>query len=89
MINQTYSDFELIVVNDGSTDSSQQVIDEFTTKDDRIKSFTIKNHGQSYARNYALKYVTGNFITFIDSDDYYSKDFLKLCLIILLNIRQM
>ena len=78
VINQTYGDFELIVVNDGSTDSSQQIIDEFTTKDDRIKSFIIKNHGQSYARNYALKYVTGNFITFIDSDDYYSKDFLKI-----------
>ena len=80
VIKQTYSNFELIVVNDGSTDNSQQIIDEFVTKDDRIKKIIIKNHGQSYARNYALKYITGNFITFIDSDDYYSKDFLKIML---------
>ncbi len=77
VIKQTYENFELIIVNDGSTDKSQHIINKFSKADKRIKTYRIKNHGQSYARNYAFRHVTGDFITFIDSDDYYSKDFLK------------
>lgn len=71
LINQNYDNYEIIIVNDGSTDDSQKLIDEFQKKyPEKIKSFKKKNGGLSDARNFALKYVTGDYMIFCDSDDY-------------------
>lgn len=69
IINQTYKNFELIIVNDGSPDNSQKIIDKYVKKDKRIKSFIKENGGLSDARNYGLKYTTGDYLLFVDSDD--------------------
>jgi glycosyltransferase involved in cell wall biosynthesis len=70
IINQTLKSIEIIVVNDGSNDNSQQIIDEYCSKDERIKSIIKENGGLSDARNHGIDYVTGEYIAFIDSDDY-------------------
>lgn len=70
LINQTLTDIEIIVVNDGSLDNSQIIIDEYANKDKRIKSFIKKNGGLSDARNYGLNNAIGEYIMFVDSDDY-------------------
>lgn len=70
IINQTYKNFEAIIVNDGTKDNSQIVIDEYVKKDKRIKSYIKENGGLSDARNYGLKHVTGDYILFADSDDW-------------------
>jgi len=76
IINQSYKDFEAIVVNDGTKDSSQDIIDKYVKKDKRIKSYIKENGGLSDARNYGIRYVTGDYIVFIDSDDYINSDLL-------------
>ena len=76
IIHQTYDNFEVIVVNDGTKDDSQKIINKFVKKDKRIKSFIKENGGLSSARNYGLKEITGDYIVFIDSDDYIEKDYL-------------
>lgn len=78
VLNQTYTDFELIIVNDGSTDNSLEIISQYAAKDNRIKVITQSNQGQSVARNRALKEVKGNYIAFIDSDDFISSEFLNI-----------
>ena len=71
LVNQTLEDVEIIVVDDGSKDNSQQIIDEFQTKyPDKIKSFVKKNGGLSDARNFGLDRARGEYIGFVDSDDY-------------------
>ena len=70
LVNQTYKDLEIIIVNDGSTDKSLDIVLNYQKKYSNIKLFNIDNHGQSYARNYGLKYARGIYISFIDSDDY-------------------
>lgn len=70
-INQTYKDIEIICINDGSTDKSLEILNNFC--DDRIKITDIKNHGVGYARNLAISQATGDFIIFLDSDDYIEK----------------
>lgn len=71
---QTFVDFELILVNDGSTDSSLQICREFENKDSRVRVFDKQNGGQSSARNLGLTKASGKYISFIDSDDYISPD---------------
>ena len=72
--NQTLNDIEIICVDDGSTDSSSEILDDFSKKDSRFKIFHQKNHGAGFSRNVALKKVTGEFILFLDSDDWIEKD---------------
>ena len=60
IINQTYKNFEVIIVNDGTKDNSQQIIDEYVKKDNRFKSYKKENGGLSDARNYGIKYATGD-----------------------------
>lgn len=71
LVNQTFDDFEVIVVNDGTLDNSQLIIDEYVKNYPKIiKSFIKKNGGLSSARNYGLKYASGKYIIYVDSDDW-------------------
>lgn len=83
VINQTYSEWELIIVDDGSTDQTGKIVDEFSKNDSRIKVFHQSNKGVSSARNYALERVTGDYVTFLDSDDVYHSERLKVMLDVL------
>lgn len=74
VLNQTYSDIEVIVVNDGSTDSSQNIIDSFCSKDNRIKSFYKVNGGLTSARNYGLARASGEWIMHLDGDDWLNEN---------------
>lgn len=67
---QTFTDFELILVNDGSTDNSGKICDEYAKKDSRIVVIHKENGGASSARNKGLEIVQGEWISFVDSDDY-------------------
>lgn len=72
IILQTYKNLEIICVNDGSTDSSEQILKEYAQKDSRIIVLNQQNSGQSVARNKGLEIATGEFVSFIDSDDWVS-----------------
>lgn len=69
VLNQTYHTWELIIVDDGSIDSSGKICDQFQENDSRIKVFHIENHGVSAARNYGISCAKGELVCFIDSDD--------------------
>ena len=71
VISQSYQNWELIIVDDGSTDRSSEIIDAYSQKDVRIKAFHKPNQGVSMARNLALEQMKGEYVTFIDSDDVY------------------
>lgn len=75
---QDYILFELILVDDGSTDGSPIICDEYAQRDNRVKVFHLKNGGVSKARNYGLEKAQGAYISFVDSDDFVSKDYLKV-----------
>lgn len=77
---QTFRDFEVICVNDGSTDKSLEILQQYAKKDERLKIITQENKGLSEARNVALDVAKGEFIAFADSDDYYAPNFLELLL---------
>ncbi len=77
---QTYRDLEILVVDDGSTDGSGAICDEYAGKDDRIKVFHTENRGLSAARNLGLDNTTGDWIGFIDSDDWIEPDMYEVLL---------
>ncbi len=77
IINQSYRNLEIILIDDGSTDNSGQIADDYAHQDSRIKVIHQKNQGQSAARNRGLKLATGDFISFIDSDDKIDKNFIS------------
>ncbi len=78
VVNQTFTDYEIIIVNDGSTDDSQSVIDDYVYRyPELIRAFTIKNRGLGGARNYGMEKARGRYFVFVDSDDYIHKDALK------------
>ena len=70
LLNQTYKNIEIIVVNDGSTDCSLDILKRYALKDKRIKIYSQKNQGLSKARNKALEQIDGKYIMFVDSDDW-------------------
>lgn len=75
---QTYSEFELLLIDDGSTDNSPAVCDHFETVDPRIRTIHKSNGGVCSARNLGINEAKGEYITFIDNDDIYEKNFLEL-----------
>ena len=74
LVNQTLKEIEIIVVNDGTKDNSQKIIDKYTKKYSFVKSYIKENGGLSSARNYGLKHAKGEYIAFVDSDDYVELD---------------
>ena len=80
VLDQTHEDLELILVNDGSTDKSGEICDSFALNDERIKVIHKKNGGPSEARNVGLDMAVGQYIGFVDSDDYVAEDMYE-CLI--------
>ena len=77
ILEQTYSNFQLILVDDGSLDNCGAICDEYAARDSRIVVIHKKNGGVSSARNYGLSYVTGKYITFCDSDDQYAPEWIE------------
>lgn len=83
ILNQTHSNIQVLLVDDGSTDQSGEICDWYAEKDQRIRVLHQKNAGQSAARNNALRKVKGEYIAFIDSDDFWETDMLSYLLGIL------
>lgn len=75
---QTLKDIEVIIVNDGTPDTSQEIIDKYTAIDSRFKGYIKENGGLSDARNYGMTKARGEYIAFVDSDDYIEKDMYEL-----------
>lgn len=74
---QTFQDFELLLIDDGSPDKSGEICDEYALKDSRIRVFHKKNEGVSSARNLGIDYALGYYICFIDSDDWVENEYLS------------
>ncbi len=78
IINQTYKNLEIILVDDGSPDNCGQICDEYAEKDSRIKVIHKENHGVSAARNTGIDIAAGEYLGFVDSDDWIEKDMYEL-----------
>ena len=78
LVKQSLKEIEVIVVNDGTKDNSQKIVDKYVKKyPDKIKSYIKENGGQGSARNYGLKKASGEYIGYVDSDDFVEKDMYK------------
>lgn len=77
IVDQTYKNIEIILINDGSTDNSMEICNKWLKLDERIKIYNNTNHGVSYSRNFGIKKSTGYYVTFVDSDDIVSKYFIE------------
>jgi glycosyltransferase involved in cell wall biosynthesis len=75
LIHQPYIALQIILVNDGSTDDSLAIAQQYAAQDSRIEVYTQTNQGQSVARNLGLQYAKGEYISFVDADDYVDNDF--------------
>lgn len=76
ILKQTYSNLDIVLVDDGSTDNCSNICDEYAKKDNRIRVFHKENGGLSDARNFGIKYAKGKYISFIDGDDFVAEDFI-------------
>jgi len=74
---QTYDNFEVIIINDGSTDKSRDIIDQYSKREEKIHSYHKKNGGVSSARNYGIDNASGDFICFIDADDIIENTYIE------------
>ena len=77
VVNQTYNNLEIILVDDGSTDKSPEICDEYAEKDSRIVVVHKRNNNDSSARNVGLDIFKGEFVAFVDSDDYAESDYIE------------
>ena len=77
ILNQTYSRFELILIDDGSSDRSLEICNNWKRKDERIHVYSQKNGGASAARNFGLKVMQGDYVVFVDSDDWVSPKYIE------------
>jgi glycosyltransferase involved in cell wall biosynthesis len=75
VVNQSYKDWEVVAIDDGSLDQSYQKLKKYASFDKRFKVFTQENRGPGYTRNQAISRVTGEYIVFLDADDYIEKNF--------------
>lgn len=80
LVNQTFKDIEIICVNDGSPDNSIDILNEYAQKDDRVKVITKENGGLFSARHEGMKYINGEYVIFVDSDDWVSHSLVEKCL---------
>lgn len=78
VLSQSYSNIELVLVNDGSTDNSEKICDEYVKKDSRVLLISQANQGVSAARNNGIDRAAGEYISFIDADDYYENDAIEV-----------
>jgi glycosyltransferase involved in cell wall biosynthesis len=78
VLRQTYPRFELLLVDDGSTDHSPEICDRYAGQNARVSVFHVPNQGVSAARNYGIKKARGTYVTFVDSDDRVDEDYLEL-----------
>ena len=76
ILNQLFTDWELLLIDDGSTDGSWNIIEEYASKDERIKPYKKRNGGPGSARNFGLNKANGNWILFVDADDYIDKNYI-------------
>lgn len=78
ILSQSFTDFELLLIDDGSTDGSSAICDDYAKKDNRVRVFHKENGGASSARNVGLDNAKGEWVTFVDSDDYVLDNYLSL-----------
>ncbi len=79
LVSQTYENLEIIVVNDGSTDRTGEIIEEYTERyPDKVMLYTRENQGQAEARNFGISKASGDYIGFVDSDDFVSTKMYEL-----------
>ena len=76
--NSSYQEFEIIIIDDGSSDNTLSIIKKYEAQDNRIKVISKINGGSASARNVVIQNAKGQYIAFIDADDYIHKDYLKI-----------
>lgn len=77
LINQTYQNIEILIVNDGSKDNTKSICEEFSQKDSRVRLINQENGGEGAARNTGLREARGKYLSFVDADDYVKEDFVE------------
>ncbi len=78
VLKQTYTEWEMLIINDGSSDRSEEIIKQYVERDSRIKLFTQKNAGSAAARNNGIRRAQGRYICLLDADDMWDCDFLEM-----------